>query len=161
MPQYRIWSWGWGREAGAGRVGYVLLPGVVVGCGYCRLAAQPGISLVDSLARESSEAALSAASQARLSASVGSQGGSVQDSGHDAAVCASWFDESINVGASSSSAEPISRPLAEPAHCVSFVEIPSLDDDDRESVVLEKASPSEGMRSALRLLFQLCLSAVA
>ena len=40
------------------------------------IAVPPGISLVNSLARESSEAAPSASSRARLSASVGSQSGS-------------------------------------------------------------------------------------
>ena len=41
------------------------------------------------------------------------------------------------------------------------MEPPSLDDDDRQSVVSEKALLSEGMRSALRLLFQLCPSTAA
>ena len=45
------------------------------------IAVPHDLSLVDSLARESSEAALSAAFQARLSANVGPQGGSTQDSG--------------------------------------------------------------------------------
>ena len=71
------------------------------------------------------------------------------------------FDESINVGMSSSSAEPALCPSTEPAHCASFVEAPSPDSDDSQSVVSEKATPSEGMLSALQLLFQLCPSEAA
>ena len=63
--------------------------------------------------------------------------------------------ERVNVGASTSSAEPASRP----AHRVSFVEVPSLDDDNRASIDSEKVPPSEGLHSVLRLLFQLCSSA--
>ena len=85
----------------------------------------------------------------------------MQDLGHDAVVCASWFDESVNVCASSSSTEPTSRPSAEPVHHVSLVKVPSLDDDDHQSVVSEKAPPCEGMHSVLRVLFYLCPSAAA
>ena len=73
----------------------------------------------------------------------------------------SWFDESVNVGASSSRAEPALRAPAEPAHCVSFVDVPSLDNDDRASIVSEKTLPSEGLCLVLHLLFQLCPSAAA
>ena len=118
------------------------------------IAVPQGFSLVDSSVRESSEAALSAAFQAWVSASR-SQDGSAHDSGHDAALRSSWFDESVNVGVCSSSAEPASHASVEPAHRISFVEVPSLDNDDHASVVSEKAPPSEG----LRLLFQLCPSA--
>ena len=111
----------------------------------------------------SSEAVPSAASQAEVSASFVFQGGSLHDLGHDAAVASPvrspWFDESVIVLVSSSCAEPALRESAEPAHRVSFADVPSLDDDDFASIVSEKTLLSEGLRSVLRLLFQLCPSA--
>ena len=108
-----------------------------------------------------------------------SQGWGSHDSVHDTAIVlpvrASWHDESVNIGASSSRvsltepahratpAEPAHRATpAEPAHrAVSFSDVSTLDDDDRVSVVSEKTPLSEGLRSVLRLLFQLCPSAVS
>ena len=121
------------------------------------IAVPQGVSILVSTARVSFEAAPSAVSQAGVSASFVSQGGSSHDSGHGTAVASpvrsSWFDKSVNVGVSSSRAEP--------AHRVSFTDVLSPDDDDRVSIVLEKTLPSEGLRLVLRLLFQLCPSAAA
>ena len=92
------------------------------------------------------------------------------DSVHDAAIAppvrASWYDESANVGASSSRAslaEPAYRVTpAEPAHrAFLFADVSTLDDDDCALVFSEKKPLSEGLRSVLRLLFQLCPPAVS
>ena len=127
------------------------------------IAGPQGVSILGSTTRVSSEAAPSAASHAAVSASFVSQGGSLHDSGHDAAVASParslWFDESVNVGASFSHAEPSLCAPAEPLHRVSFADVPSLGDDDRASIVSEKTLPSGGLRSVLHLLFQLCPSA--
>ena len=100
------------------------------------------------MVRSSSEA--SAASQARLADR--SQGGELLGSHAGFATrssTSSWSDDTVNVGVSSSRV-----PGAQCA--VSFAE-EVVDDDDRSSVTLEKAPPSEGLRAVLRLLFSCVL----
>ena len=65
----------------------------------------------------------------------------------------------MNVGASLSRAAPSA--LLEPAPRMSFDDVPQVVKDDCLSVVSDKSHPSEGLRSALQLVFQLCLSATA
>ena len=141
------------------------------------VAVPQGVSILDSSARVSSEAALSAVSQDGLSTSSLSQGGGSRVSGPDAA---SWFDGSVNIGVSSFRADP--APCGSPAgsaHCaapaesahrvslaesvprVSFADMSFLDDDEHAAVVSEKTLPSEGLCSVLCLLFQLCPSAAS
>ena len=67
----------------------------------------------------------------------------------------SWFDDSVNVGASSFHAAPSALP--EPALHVSFDDVPQVVEDD---CVSDKSHPSEGLLSVLRFVFQLCPSVV-
>ena len=59
----------------------------------------------------------------------------------------SWFDDVVNVGASSSRATAAQLP-ASAQHVVSFAE-EYFDDDDRASVSSEKSPPSEGLKAVL------------
>ena len=69
-----------------------------------------------------------------------------------------WFDASVNVGASSSRAAPPEVP----PRSVSFAEVlEAPDDDDQGLMTSEKVPLSEGLRSIMWLLFQLCPFAVS
>ena len=78
--------------------------------------------------------------------------GGPQGSDHESATAgrSSWFDDSVNVGVSSSRSAPSAS--LESLLLVSFDNVPQVVEDDI-CLSSEKAYPSEGLRSALRLVF--------
>ena len=123
------------------------------------IAVSQGIAIVDRSDRlASSEAVPPAASQAGCSKGSAEAGGmrdSVLGTACASPVWSSWFDDSVNVGASLLHMAP---PYV-PSHSVLFAEVVVAPvGDDRCSVVSEKASPSEGLCAVMWFLFQLCPS---
>ena len=116
------------------------------------MAVPQGVRILDSRDRSSSEAANPAASQARRADR--SQGGGLWDSFAGAATgssAPSWFDDSVNVGASSSRSSAALRPDCR---------VQSLLRRSRcwRMMTSDKSPPSEGLRAVIRLLTQLCPS---